>query len=370
MKFKLNQFLIPHSVDWCGCSPNDFKLDDWHRLQATESKQLFFGRKFEPVISQKIILQLEEKLFGPYPEDYVNLNSYWQSTYHHKDKSPKPKTDLLNIAESLIRINSKSNSIQFYKPMEILEITDYFENDIYKGFLIRHKAKIHVNLTIELETLCQPYHNYAQVSKSHKLAKKIMQLDVSTDADQKELISRNFARVIGEFAEPVLILKLLGSANAGNSSETFSVIWYDPFDNAKETQNLTIDDITVTTINFLKCTISPPLQPGVWSVKIFQKKSLVGLTKFLITPSSVNEVGTKDTNSIDKMISNFYQIKETCISFNHKNIRELIGSYLGANEVNDNIHRFNECKKSFWSSLSPDPKSELIHEPGFFDGSS
>lgn len=259
--------------------------------------------------------------------------------------------------------------------MEIREITDYFENDVYKGFLIRHQAKIHVNLTVELETLCQPYHNYAQVSKSHRLAKKVMQLDVSTDADQKELISRNFARVIGENSEPVLILKLLGSTQVGNNSETFNVVWIDPSDRVKESQNLTIDDITVTTVNFLKSTMPPPLQSGVWTLKIFQKKALVGLTKFLIAPSTViSEEGTKESNSslnnLDKMISNFYQIKETCISFNHKNIRELIGSYLGTNELNDNIHKFNECKKSLWSSFSPDPKSELINEPGFFDGSS
>lgn len=125
-------------------------------------------------------------------------------------------------------------------------------------------------------------------------------------------------------------------------------------------------------MNFLKSNLQAPIMSGVWTLKLFQKKDLIGLTKFLITPS-VNET-TKDSNpsqnNLDKMISNFYQIKETCISFNHRNIREIIGSYLGANDVNDNIHRFNECKKSLWSSLSPDPKSELIQDPGFFDGSS
>lgn len=47
-----------HICDWCGCSPNDFKPEDWIRLQATETKQLFFGRKFEPVVNQLVILQL------------------------------------------------------------------------------------------------------------------------------------------------------------------------------------------------------------------------------------------------------------------------------------------------------------------------
>lgn len=235
------------SVDWCGCSPNDFKPDDWPRLQATEPKQLFFGRKFEPVINQKVILQLEEKLFGPYPEDFVNLNNYWQSLYHHKDKSPQPNKNLIHIAESLVRINSKSNTVKFYEPSRILEITDYFENDNYKGFLIKHEAKLNANLSVELETLCSPSQLHAQVSKSNKIAKKILQLDVSTDPDQKELISRNFARVMGEDSEPVLLLKLVGtSQHVGNVTETFNVVWFDPNDTVKDTQPLTIEDITVS----------------------------------------------------------------------------------------------------------------------------
>lgn len=36
-------------------------------LQGTENRQLFFARKFEPVINQAIIDQVEEWLYGPYP---------------------------------------------------------------------------------------------------------------------------------------------------------------------------------------------------------------------------------------------------------------------------------------------------------------
>ncbi|RZF43963.1 hypothetical protein LSTR_LSTR014254 [Laodelphax striatellus] len=35
--------------------------------EATEGRPLFFARKFEPIISQAAILQLEEWLYGPYP---------------------------------------------------------------------------------------------------------------------------------------------------------------------------------------------------------------------------------------------------------------------------------------------------------------
>lgn len=126
----------------------------------------------------QVILQLEEWLYGPYPLEYPNLNHYWQSTYNIEDNSAKPLY-LLTAARSLIRINSRSNGAQlFYEPQHILEIADFQENDLYKGFLIRHEARINKNLTVELETWCRP-NQTAQVSKSHKLAKKIVQLEVN-----------------------------------------------------------------------------------------------------------------------------------------------------------------------------------------------
>lgn len=340
-------------------------------MQATEHKQLFFGRKFEPVINQLVILQLEEWLFGPYPHGFENLNSYWQNSYHFKDKSPLPSQALLTVASSLIRINSKSNVIhQFYEPLKILEITDYWESDVYKGFLIKHEAKISNILTVELETWCRHHYHHAQVSKSNKLAKKIMQLDVSTDFDQKELISRNFPQILSTSSDPILILKLSGTSQVENSTVSLNILWIDPNQNVKESSELIIDDITVTSINFAKSNLQQPLVSGAWSVKILYKKSLIGLVKFLLIPS-LNS--TKDSNliqnNLDKLISNFYMIKDTCISYNQKNIRNIVGSYLGSSSKTDDrkkIHKFLECKKTIWSSKSPDPKVEF----GNFDGSS
>lgn len=361
-----------HICDWCGCSPNDFKPDDWPRLQATEQKQLFFARKFEPVVNQLVILQLEEWLFGPYSDGFVNVNSYWQSVYHHLDTSPSANEALLLIAEGLMRINSKSNQFQqFYHPAKLLEVTDFFELDAYKGFLIRHEARINVNLTVQLETWCKPSHVHAQVSKSNKLAKKIMQLEVSTDFDQKEQMSRNFGRFIGQHNELMLIVKLSGTSNVENNTAAITILWVDPNNKIQDTGELVIEDITITSINFSKSNLKLPLLSGTWTVKLVQKKTVIGLTKFLVAPTfdmrqSMTMMMTKDLNAsqnqLDKMLANFYIVKDTCIAYNQKSIRDIVGNYLSTN-VNanaQNLVKFNECKKSFWSSLAPDPKSELL----------
>lgn len=361
-------------VDWCGCSPNDFKPDDWPRLQATDQKQLFFGRKFEPVINQLVILQLEEWLYGPYPHGFVNLNSYWQNTFHVKDKSLAPNLDLLTIATRLILINSKSNTVQFYDPLKILEITDYFLLDVYKGFLIKHEAKMSGNLTVELETWAYLSHHHAQVSKSNKIAQKIMQLDVSSDIDQKELVSRNFARVLGVKAEPVLVVKLSGTSHPENVTITLTVVWIDPKETVVESTEFTIEDITITSVNFAKSNLPHPLATGSWTVKILLKnKTLIGQTKFLITPSLASTADENwSENNVDKLVSSFYYIKETCISYNQKSIRDIVASYLSTSETSgkNSFLNFNECKKTQWSSMAPDPKSELVYEIGSFDGSS
>lgn len=354
-------------VDWCGCSPNDFKPDDWPRLVGTEHKQLFFGRKFEPAVNQLVVLQLEEWLFGPYPVGFENLNSYWQNSYHHKDSSPSPNEAMLTVARALIRINSKSNQIQqFYEPLKVLEVTDYWELDMYKGFLIRHEARINSNVTVELETWCRPSYHHAQVSKSIKLAKKIMQLDVSSDFDKKELMSRNFAKVLSVHSEPVLILKLSGTSQPENSTLTLTVLWIDPADKVRESAELPIDDVTVTSINHIKANVHRPMESGAWKVKVLHKKSLIGVTKFLVIPPATAE--TKE-NDLEQLIANFYLVKETCISLNQKSVRDIVKSYLGSGGVEEganvnNVHRFPECKKSMWSSMSPDPKSELVTDGG------
>lgn len=281
----------------------------------------------------------------------------------------------MTVANLLVRINSKSNLVgQFYEPLKILEITDFWELDVYKGFLIRHEAKMNINLTVELETWCAPSHHHAQVSKSNKLAKKIIQLDVSSDFDQKELTSRNPARILSVTIEPVLMLKLSGTTHVDNSTITLTILWIDPAEKVQETSEMVIEDIRITSMNFAKSSLQQPLKSGSWTVKVLHKKALLGLTRFLVIPSmnaTTKDINTSSQNILDKLITNFYLIKDTCISYNHKNIRDIVGSYLGTVEMErtaNNFHKFNECKKTRWSSLSPDPKSQLVET--HFDGSS
>ncbi|KPM03588.1 xylosyltransferase oxt-like protein [Sarcoptes scabiei] len=71
-----------HIVDWCGCSPNVFRIKDINRLLATESKPLFFARKFDHQIDSGIIDFVEFKFLEKNFGDTIDYDLYYQNTYH------------------------------------------------------------------------------------------------------------------------------------------------------------------------------------------------------------------------------------------------------------------------------------------------
>ncbi|XP_058831412.1 xylosyltransferase oxt [Topomyia yanbarensis] len=346
-------------VDWCGCSPNDFKPEDWSKLQGTEAKQFYFARKFEPIINQEVILQLEEWVHGPYPADYPNLHSYWQNFYHYEDPS-EPDKATLNVAYSILRINANARSNQFQEPFRIRELNHYLDRDNYRGFLILYEATVG-DRRVLLETRAQPNIS-AQVSKSAPLGRRLTQLEVSTDFDQKEQISRNFQRIIGSQSKLVLIFRLAGSRTEKNTTtHTLAVLWIDPRGELADSAEMSIEDSPSgppeSLVHFSKAAnLRQPLLTGIWTAKLVHKKTLLGVTRFLVSDSAP-VAGTNQTTKeqeqakLDRLVPQFFTIKQTC--------------WVGKGEnglpgfVKESSQALEECSVTGWSSLTPDPKSDI-----------
>ncbi|KAL0617620.1 Xylosyltransferase 1 [Plecturocebus cupreus] len=92
-----------HIVDWCGCSPNDFKPQDFHRFQQT-ARPTFFARKFEAVVNQEIIGQLDYYLYGNYPAGTPGLRSYWENIYDEPDGIHSLSDVTLTLYHSFARL--------------------------------------------------------------------------------------------------------------------------------------------------------------------------------------------------------------------------------------------------------------------------
>lgn len=240
-------------------------------MLATEPKQLFFARKFEPIINQAVILKLEEWLYGPQSEDRLvpNLKNYWQSLYHREDKSPKPDEALLSVVTSLIRLQLQNLKNHIINHKELIEVTTFMENDIYRGFLVHFEASSG-NESISFEFLARP-HQISQASRSSSLGKRIKYLEVSTDFDQKEQISRNFAKILGPNSELVVVLHLGPSESDTTVTYNLTVLWINPTGKLADISDLHIEDTNVMTIHFGKTNLKQPLLPGTFIGFFFDK---------------------------------------------------------------------------------------------------
>lgn len=377
-----------HVVDWCGCSPNDFKPSDWSRIQASEFKQIFFARKFEPVVNQAIIQRLEEWMYGPYPDETKNLKSYWESFYHFMDKRKSSSEDaILTICLSLVRINQLEN---FNKSStKIIDVLTYMNNDEYKGFLIIYEIE-----SIKFESWIEIIKN-EKSSNSCNLAKRIDAIDVSTDFDPKEQIYRNFAKIIGPTsAEPVLVFKLNKIKIDNQTNYNVTILWINPTGQLVDVTESNIDDSSTEIVtHYAKLDYKHTMTPGEWSVKIIYKENIIGVCKFLVTPleiitkEKITEEKSKEVNLgtisnqtiletpwqkyllsqseknyllknsilnsklineelqdwIDTLVKKYYQVKDTCL--------------IQSEKVLTNFYK--NCKDTNWSSFSPDPKSDI-----------
>lgn len=390
-----------HVVDWCGCSPNDFKPEDWLRIQNTESRQLFFARKFEPIINQAIILQLEQWLLGLEPKNVANIKSYWQSIYNTFDLSPPVDDALLTISESASRTKSKQISSDNCKvtPIKVLEVTSYHTNDSYRSTLILYKAQLNNSSEIQLEIALKPKKSLT-LSKSSSLVRRLKYLTVSSDYDQKEQVLRNFAQILGPYSEPTLVY--IFSSNPDSKPVNVTFLWIDPAGRLLETNDCVIDDAYV--IGHITPLLKQPLLPGAWTVKLIKKYEQIAEVKFLVTPLfylsrnvlSQNQVvfmhsgsellkefegqwdqflvdtsekenleGLSLANSkrfgpdllewIDSLFVKFFNVGHICLVSN-------IGNVCGI--------KVQKCRDTSWSSRAPDPKSfigKINETSGGFD---
>lgn len=361
-----------HVVDWCGCSPNDFRTEDWPRIQSTHDRQLFFARKFEPIINQEIITRVERSI--GVDDHYLirNLDAYWQSVYNSVDVASGSDDILLTHALSVTRHNAarlRSGACRV-TPGRILEIHSYHYADVYKGNLILHEVFAD-DAAVTMETWYKPK-NRLEFNKYGPGADNVKTFKVGCDYDQKEQTFRNLADVMGPLSEPVLLYDF--SAPFERDYENVTAVWSDPAGDVARVDQVWIQENNLT--NFIKPDMRRPLLPGVWKVALFGQNELIVQTKFLIIPSETSSARASDSNLagagverlgpdllewIDRLHNEFYSVLGSCVEIVPTDSRP--GFVCGQ-------HTLDICSSTDWSSLSPDPKGQigkLNKETGLLD---
>lgn len=369
-------------VDWCGCSPNDFKLEDFNRLRNTADRNIYFGRKFEPVIDHRIIDRLEEWLYPNRMNKTRGNDMYWQSLYHHADLSPLPDDVLLTLSYSLARLVYRGSQMA-RENIRLLENTAYFRDNRFVGILIRAKSEDD-SPNDQVEALVSMRHNF---STSRSWSGRIRSLSVNTDYDQKEQTFRNFAGGIGPYSSPVLAYEF----DAGITvPQNVSVLWIDPHGRLADANHILVEEMTL--IGHIKPQLNEQLIVGTWRVLLVADTELIAKFHFLVIPLSYWKTKKIDSEKAKEIMdgpSSVYHVTEEM----NRNWSRLVRSAMTNEETTQSQSKMGEnlddwldrlvhehyeiervcavtetgsrigsklqkCIDTHWSSLSPDSKAD------------
>ncbi|XP_063077598.1 xylosyltransferase 1 [Engraulis encrasicolus] len=276
-----------HIVDWCGCSPNDFKPADLPRFQQT-TRPTFFARKFEASVNQEIVNQLDAFLFGGMPQGTPGLRAYWENIYDEQD-SIRSLTDTqlthyhaftrmgLARAASSLQGHPTDNSCRFLAMGNPVSVHLYFLSDEFQGYLVRHHATNLATSKLEtLETWVMP-RKFFKFSNPPNTFTRLQHAEIGTDWDAKERLFRNFGNLMGPGDEPVGMQRWGKGPNV-----TATVVWVDPTNVIAATYDILVD--AGSEFTHYRPPLNSPLRPGMWTLRVLHHWNPVAETKFLITP--------------------------------------------------------------------------------------
>jgi len=386
-----------HVVDWCGCSPNDFKPEDFPRLQSQTLNA--FARKFEAIVNQEIINMLHTWLYGEQPKDMPGLHSYWENVYNEIDDDVNKYDVYMTFYQSFARqVTKRLAEKSEYRVSPIWKAKEahyYTHRDIFQGVLVMFDAKV----TSEDGRKALPvFEAWAQrinmsVLYNHNMSEpgsRLKDLKVGVNWDQKERVFRNFAGMIGTMDTPTLVHKWVHGKHF-----YVRIVWIDSMNVIAGIYQMKVEENWV--ISFHKPTFKKPLRPGTWKVKLVHDDNVVlGETSFLVTPlayANGKALTLEDSVRLNNGPGAGLYTNDFVIDFD----REASNTEARVKEFSDNSHATGRqlevwidlliarhwvlkgtcavheemlledvavCSRTNWSSLSADPKSDvsLLHK--------
>ncbi|KAL9955437.1 hypothetical protein ACROYT_G036765 [Oculina patagonica] len=393
-----------HIVDWCGCSPNDFKPEDMARIKSQSTN--YFARKFEAIVNQEVINQLDAWLFDPYPADTPGLNYYWENIYHHEDPISKTSDVFKTFYQSFVRMGVKSLKANPTQGSEshrcpngtvgdIKEVTVLTQHDQFSGVLavydVEYTTSNGEKQVVTLESWLAPLSHEELLNLNVSDGpQRLVGLEVGTIWDQKERVFRNLACLMGPWDDPVLVHRWV-------HGKAFDVklMWVDPINVVTGIYEMKVVDNWV--VSFHKPTFKKPMRPGKWTIKmIFTRKGedmVIGQTNFLVIPLAFSK--GQPISAQDAVAANsgppggIYNTNDFLIEFDREaNNTELLATKAAENsrKAGQDLHAWIDsvtdcfwtvessctisgkipgcehitpCESTTWSSRSPDPKSEI-----------
>ncbi|XP_068606122.1 xylosyltransferase 2 isoform X2 [Brachionichthys hirsutus] len=382
-----------HIVDWCGCSPNNFKPQELVRFQMRQpmTRPTFFARKFESAVSQESIDIMDTLLYGQYAPGTVALKAYWESLYEPLDGVSSFNDVTLTAYTSFFRLGLKNlatihgntEACRFEPVGFPLSVDLYYYDDRFQGYLVSQEVQAVGSDDRETLMMWAVPQSTVILERNLKEFERLKTLDVGTEWDPKERIFRNFGGIIGPLSEPIAIQKW-----AYGPELTATVVWIDPAMVVAVSYDIAVHaDASYT---HYKPTLKPPLRPGTWTVQVLKQWERVAETHFLVMPLTFKDQQPLRKEDVwlhagppeNLYLQNYQQLnsvlklppQEPAMQEAQRKA-QLVGRPLEAwvDSVVENFWVANKacailtsscpavepCSETPWSSLSPDPKSEL-----------
>nr|XP_054763697.1 xylosyltransferase 1-like [Lytechinus pictus] len=399
-------------VDWCGCSPNDFKPADFYKIKTT--RPAYFARKFEPVINQEVINQLDTWLYGNYPVGTPGVDIYWQNSFHEEDTRTVASDGEKTFYHAIVRLMAKYINIavkggvqekecRFKVMPQPYQVHYLFQRDKFQGLVASVKGYAENGQSTLMEAWLSPQKQFRVVNEIGPY-KRLLSMEVGLVFDPKERVFRKFEGVIGPHDDPTIFIRWsLGEAF------TVTLTWFDPTDHIAASFDTGVEHDREETHH--KPEFNKPLRPGRWTVRLLFNWMIVTEVDFLVVPLSIkngitikgeggyqinngppnNAYVSKDFSAmrymftlrdtpvllaeanerarkqgsellewIDSEIEHFWNVMAFCTSYPSQPIRTKMSDFEEDEEAEQQqCEQFRPCEQQHWSSLSPDPKSEL-----------
>ncbi|XP_075310622.1 xylosyltransferase 1-like [Odontesthes bonariensis] len=390
-----------HIVDWCGCSPNDFKPSDLPRFQQA-SRPTFFARKFEASVSQEIISQLDAYLFGAHPPGTPGLQAYWENIFEQETDGLASLSDAtLSHCHAFARMGQSraagslqgrpdDNSCRYSAISHPVSVHLYFLSDQFQGYLVRHVTTNRASAQLEnLETWVTPKDHFTLASPP-PATNRLLHIQVGSDWDPKERLFRNWGGLLGPEDEPAAAQRWSRS----QSNLTATVVWIDPTNVIAATYDILVD--ASAEVTHYRPPLTAPLRPGVWTLRVLHHWNLLGQTSFIIAPlefhhqqplqkdealrlhggpprNSYMEQSFHGLNPVLRLPVSLGAVEEAEANAGltgaplRRWLDGLLEGHWSASDVcslgPSACPVMQRCHLTAWSSASPDPKSELTR-PG------
>eukprot|EP00048_Salpingoeca_helianthica_P006199 m.95850 g.95850 ORF g.95850 m.95850 type:complete len:713 (-) comp13913_c1_seq2:29-2167(-) len=286
-----------HLVDWCGCSPNVFILDDMHQLKSERKKNNFFARKFDPKISNSVITAVERRLLDIHEQD-LPADSYWENLFDARDLADRPDVSILTYIHAFARIAKRPKRDPSACDLSAYSLADahvYLHEDQFGGYTI---AVASPDGNHQVEFLIGPARNLTEAAT----AARLVQFSVGSSWDEKERVFKRFGGLLTTADELIAAQLWLNGPEV-----TVQLVWQSPDGASHPPQAIKVPkDGAVSTTKFNG---PKPVSAGLWRAALSTDPAVT-----LSFPVADTHPRPDEAPLLDQLISRFWSVQGECVS--------------------------------------------------------